>query len=90
MGLLIVRHKVKDFATWKKAFDGHAAAQKAAGLTNPRVFRSSDDRNEIVALLDMKEAAAAKKFATGADLKSTMASAGVIDQPTIYFLEEAR
>jgi hypothetical protein len=31
MGLLIVRHKVKDFATWKKAFDGHAAAQKQAG-----------------------------------------------------------
>jgi len=27
MGMLIVRHKVKDFATWKKAFDGHAAAQ---------------------------------------------------------------
>ena len=22
MGLLIVRHKVKDFAAWKKAFDG--------------------------------------------------------------------
>ena len=44
MALLIVRHKVKDFATWKKAFDGHASAQKAAGLTNPRVFRSSDDR----------------------------------------------
>ena len=38
MGLLIVRHKVKDFATWKKAFDGHAAAQKAAGLIQPRFF----------------------------------------------------
>ena len=35
MGLLIVRHKVKDFATWKKAFDGHTAAQKAA---NPAAF----------------------------------------------------
>jgi hypothetical protein len=30
MGLMIVRHKVKDFGTWKKSFDGHAAAQKAA------------------------------------------------------------
>ncbi len=48
MGLLIVRHKVKDFATWKKAFDGHAAAQKTAGLSNPRLFRSADDRNEVV------------------------------------------
>ena len=46
MGLLIVRHKVKDFAAWKKAFDGHAAAQKAAGLTQPRLFRSADDHND--------------------------------------------
>jgi hypothetical protein len=22
MGLMIVRHKVKDFGTWKKSFDG--------------------------------------------------------------------
>lgn len=90
MGLLIVRHKVKDFASWKKVFDGHAAAQKAAGLTNPRVFRSSDDHNETVILFDMRDAAEAKKFASGADLKSTMATSGVTDQPTAYFLEEAR
>ena len=89
MGLLIVRHKVKDFTTWKKAFDGHAAAQKTAGLTNPRLFQSTDDPNEVVILFDMKDAAAAKKFASSADLKSTMQTAGVVDQPTIHFLEEA-
>ncbi len=90
MGLLIVRHKVKNFATWKKTFDGHAAAQKAAGLTKPRLFRSADDHNEVVILFDMKDASEAKKFASSADLKSTMKSAGVVDQPTIHFLEEAR
>jgi hypothetical protein len=90
MGLLIVRHKVKDFAAWKKVFDAHATAQKAAGLTKPRVFRSTDDRNETVVLFDMKDAAAAKKFAFSADLKSTMAASGVIDQPTAFFLEEPR
>ena len=31
MGLMIIRHKVKDFGKWKTAFDGHAGAQKAAG-----------------------------------------------------------
>jgi hypothetical protein len=90
MGLLIIRHKVKDFAAWKKAFDTHATAQKAAGLTNPRVFCSSDDRSETVVLFDMKDIAAAKKFGSSADLKATMAAAGVIDQPTALFLEEAR
>jgi hypothetical protein len=51
MGLMIVRHKVKDFRSWKKTFDGHASAQKAAGLTKPRVFRSADDPNEITRIL---------------------------------------
>ena len=27
MGLLIVRHKVKDFAAWKKAFDGERVTE---------------------------------------------------------------
>jgi hypothetical protein len=89
MGMLIVRHKVKDYAAWKKAFDGHASAQNSAGLTNPRVLRSADDHNEVVILFDMKDVAAAKKLAGSEDLKTTMKSAGVVDQPTMHFLEEA-
>ncbi len=88
MGLLIVRHKVKDTSSWKKTFDGHAAAQKAAGLTKPRLFRSADDHNEVVILFDIKDIRP-KKFASSGYLKSTMKSAGVVDQPTIHFLEEA-
>ena len=37
MGMLIIRHKVKDYSKWRPVFDRHAA-QKAAGLTHPRVF----------------------------------------------------
>ena len=88
MGLVIIRHKVRDFAAWKKAFDAHAGAQKAAGLTNPRVYRSADDRNETVVLFDASDMSKAKAFGTGADLKSTMQAAGVTDQPTVYLLEQ--
>jgi hypothetical protein len=90
MPLVVVRHKVKDFATWKKGFDGHAGAQKAAGLSNPRVYRTADDRNEVVIMFDTADIASAKKFASSPDLKSAMQGAGVTDQPTIYLLEEAR
>ena len=48
MGTLIIRHKVKDYSKWRPEFDQHASAQKSAGLSNPRVFRSSDDPNEVV------------------------------------------
>ena len=89
MGLMIVRHKIKDFRSWKKGFDGHAGAQKAAGLTKPRVFRSADDPNEMIILMDYKDLKKAKEFSTSADLKKTMKDAGVVDQPTIYFVEQA-
>ena len=45
MGMLIVRHKVKDYAKWRPLFDGHVAKQKAAGLSHPRVLRSADDKS---------------------------------------------
>lgn len=43
MALVIVRHKVAEFATWKRAFDGHAPARAEAGFSNVRVYRSADD-----------------------------------------------
>ena len=87
MGMLVVRHKVKDYAKWRPMFDGHVEMQKAAGLTHPRVMRSADDKNEIVIIFDDMDTKKAKEFAHSADLKETMMKAGVSDTPTIYFLE---
>jgi len=87
MGMLIVRHKVKDYAKWRPVFDGHVAKQKAAGLSHPRVLRSADDKNEIVVIFDDMDTKKAKAFASSADLKETMMKSGVVDTPTVYFLE---
>jgi len=37
MGVVFIKHKVKDYAKSRPLFDRHAGAQEAAGLTNPRV-----------------------------------------------------
>jgi hypothetical protein len=87
MGILMIRHKVKDYSKWRPAFDQHAGAQKSAGLTNPHIFRSADDRNELVILFDTKDTTRARGFVASPDLKETMAKAGVMDSPTFYFLE---
>ena len=89
MGMLVIRHKVKDYSTWRPAFDRHASAQRSAGLRDPHVFRSSDDQNEVVIFFRTTETAKAKDFIASTNLKSTMAKAGVIDTPTFYFLESA-
>jgi hypothetical protein len=88
MGMLIVRHKVRDYGQWRPLFDGHAEMQKAAGLTNPRVYHSADsNKSEIVVVFDTENTKKAKDFAASADLKEAMKKAGVLDEPTIYLLE---
>jgi hypothetical protein len=42
MGMMIVRHKVRDYGEWRPIFDRHAEMQAAAGLINPRVYHSAD------------------------------------------------
>jgi hypothetical protein len=62
MGMMIVRHKVKDYSKWRPMFDAHVDKQKAAGLSNPRVHRSADDKSEIVIVFDTKDTKMAKGF----------------------------
>jgi len=88
MGMMIIRHKVRDYGLWRPIFDGHAEMQKAAGLTNPRVYHSADsNKSEIVVVFDTEDTKRAKGLAASTDLERTMAEAGVVDTPTIYFLE---
>jgi hypothetical protein len=88
MGMMIVRHKVRDYGQWRPIFDSHADTQKRAGLINPRVYHSADsNKSEIVVVFDTEDTKRAKDFAASADLKEAMEKAGVLDTPTIYFLE---
>jgi hypothetical protein len=88
MGMMIIRHKVRDYGQWRPLFDEYAEMQKAAGLSNPRVYHSADsNKSEIVVVFDTEDTSKAKEFADSTDLKEAMAKAGVWDTPTIYFLE---
>ena len=89
MVLLVVRHKVRDFAAWKEAFDAHRAVQAAAGLSNARLFRSVDDDSEVIVLLDAADVGKAKQFVASPELKSAMEGAGVVDKPDIFLLDAA-
>lgn len=89
MAVMIIRHKVKDFAAWKRAYDAHKTTRDGAGLSNARLFRSADDASEIVILFDVADIGKAKAFGASADLQSAMKGAGVVDKPDVYFLNPA-
>lgn len=84
---MVVRHKVRNFATWKAAFDGHVPVREAAGLTQGRVYRSCDDPKEVTILLDMADADTARAFAESAELQAAMEQAGVVGMPVLHFLD---
>ena len=87
MGVMIVHHSVRDYAAWRPAYDAHEAARRAAGLTNGRVFRSTEDPNDILILFDTSDRRRAEEFGGSDDLKSAMQNSGVIGQPKVRFAD---
>jgi hypothetical protein len=86
MPFMLVRSKVRDFKTWKPAYDAHLHVRIDAGLTEKYLLRSADDANEIVILFEAQDLSRARAFAGSADLRERMQESGVIDRPDIYFL----
>ena len=88
MPYLLIRHKVKDYERWKPRFDEHAATRKASGSKSGRLFRSSENPNEIVALFEWDDLELAQRFSQSENLRAVMQEAGVSEQPDIYLLND--
>jgi len=89
MGVLIIHHKVADFATWKPVYDGHDAIRKGAGLTKGHVFRGVDDPNMVTIILEFADRAQTEAFAASDNLKNAMKAAGVVGKPEIFLMTRA-
>lgn len=86
---MLVRHKVKDFGTWKPVYDAHAPKRREAGLTDRQLLRDSDDPSQVVVLFEAQDLSRARAFATSDDLRDTMTRAGVQGRPDIFYLDSA-
>ena len=87
---MIIRHKVADYSRWKEAFDAHLNLRKAAGETEARVMVSVDDPHEVTLFFDWDRVDRARRFVGSEDLKQAMKQAGVVGDPDVRFLEDAR
>jgi quinol monooxygenase YgiN len=89
MATLFVRHKVKDFGTWKAAYDMFDAERKTMGVTGHGVYQADDNPNDITVYHHFDNMEAAKAFAGSARLKEIMEGAGVVGAPDIWFTKKA-
>ncbi len=85
---MLVRHRVKDFAAWKRGYDEHSATRNAAGLTEKYLLHSDEDPNEVAVMFEAADPERARAFAGSDDLREKMQQVGVIDKPDILFLHD--
>jgi hypothetical protein len=83
---LLVRHRVADFDRWKAVFDGHAEAQRAAGIAVTHVMRNLADAGEVLLLFDVEDVERAKGFVFSPEVPGAREESGVLGLPDIYFL----
>jgi hypothetical protein len=86
--VVIITHKIANYATWLMAYEGHDTARLASGLHNFVIGRGLMDSNMVLVALNSDDSAKAKAFAKNPSLKKAMKKGGVIGVPTISFVTE--
>jgi hypothetical protein len=84
--MVMIMHKVADFAKWKPSYDAHDSMRLAHGLHSYVIGRGLTDSNVVVVALKADDMAKAKTFSQSEDLKKVMKQAGVTGPPTIHFI----
>lgn len=84
MGL--IKHKVKDYAAWKVAYDSHDSVRLANGLHSYVIGRGLDDSMVVIIAMRVDNLDKAKAFAKDPSLKERMQKGGVVGAPEISFI----
>jgi quinol monooxygenase YgiN len=83
---MFVRHKVEDYARWKRGYDDADWLRKQHGITYASVHRDETDPTTIIVVHQFKDMNEAKKFVSA--LPPIMEKAGVVGRPDIWFSED--
>jgi hypothetical protein len=80
---LAIRHHVRDYAAWRKAYDEAEPLRAQHGCTAQRVMQLPGDGNELFVTHDFPTAEQAGSFAQDPALREATGRAGVEGAPRI-------
>jgi hypothetical protein len=83
VNMVVITHKVSNFAKWLPAYEAHDSARLANGLHNYVIGRGAMDSNMVMVVLKPDDMAKAKAFSKDPGLKVAMQKGGVIGAATI-------
>ena len=82
---VMIKHRVKDFAVWKKSFDEHKPARMEAGLTDRVIAYTIGDDHQVTLVFAVADLAKAKAFSESKALADRMKAAGVEGPPSVFY-----
>jgi len=85
---VLIHHKVKDFSSWKAAFDSAFMFRKDGGETSFRIYHDITDPNDITLWFEWESVASAENFIKSEELVQQMKLAGVVSKPDICLVQE--
>ena len=88
MSLVVVHHRVRDFNTWKPAFDEHEPSRREHGAVRHWVYRTAGDPNDVVVAVEFRSQKHAQEFLDDPSLREAMQRAGVEGEPDVHFREQ--
>jgi hypothetical protein len=86
---IYVRHQVADYPAWKVVYDEFDSTRRSMGVIAAEVYQALDDPTDVTVSHDFDTREVAEAFAASDELRGAMTRAGVVGQPTIWFVKEA-
>lgn len=87
--LMLIRQKVRNFATWKPTYDARDSIRQANGLHNYVLGRGVDDTSAVLIALRADDVEKAKAYSRNPELRQAMQKGGVTGTPAYHFLTTA-
>ena len=85
--IVIVRHRVSNYAKWKPSYDEHDSMRLANGMHSYVIGRGlGKDSNTVMVALKTDDVEKAKAFSKNASLKTAMQKGGVVGTPTFRYI----
>ncbi len=88
MVTVIVQHEVKDFSTWKIAFDADKPNLIKAGVKLLGFYTSLKNTNDVTMIFEAPDAALFNKIMSDPERQKTIKNAGVINGPNVSILKK--
>ncbi len=87
MTILHIEHPIRDFDTWKKAFESDPAGRERSGVRSYQILRPIDDPNYVMIDLDFDSARAAEAFLAAMCEVWRRVEGTIIESPRVQIVE---